>query len=264
MHVSNFRPVKRIPDVLAIFDRIRKKIPARLLLIGDGPAVRRPSGWRARAASRTARPSSATLPRSRRSCRPRGSCCCRRTPSRSGWRRSRRWRAGCRSSAPPPAGCPRSSRTDATASSVRSATSTAMASAGARAAPDDPELWSRFSREARRRAETEFPDREDREALPRDLRTTLGSDPIRSPKSQIRNLKSKIPAVPPRVPRACRTPRARRCRREARELLAGSPRASSADSSYSRRVVVPKSTGSSADEGDAHARVEEPRAADAR
>jgi N-acetyl-alpha-D-glucosaminyl L-malate synthase BshA len=37
IHVSNFRPVKRISDVLAIFDRIRKKVPARLLLIGDGP-----------------------------------------------------------------------------------------------------------------------------------------------------------------------------------------------------------------------------------
>jgi L-malate glycosyltransferase len=37
IHVSNFRPVKRIRDVLAIFDRIRQKIPARLLLIGDGP-----------------------------------------------------------------------------------------------------------------------------------------------------------------------------------------------------------------------------------
>ncbi|HEV8610122.1 MAG TPA: N-acetyl-alpha-D-glucosaminyl L-malate synthase BshA [Thermoanaerobaculia bacterium] len=37
IHVSNFRPVKRIPDVLAIFDRIRQKVPARLLMIGDGP-----------------------------------------------------------------------------------------------------------------------------------------------------------------------------------------------------------------------------------
>ncbi|HEX9688821.1 MAG TPA: N-acetyl-alpha-D-glucosaminyl L-malate synthase BshA [Thermoanaerobaculia bacterium] len=37
IHVSNFRPVKRIPDVLAVFDRIRRRIPARLLLIGDGP-----------------------------------------------------------------------------------------------------------------------------------------------------------------------------------------------------------------------------------
>jgi len=37
VHVSNFRPVKRIGDVLKVFDRIRRKIPARLLLIGDGP-----------------------------------------------------------------------------------------------------------------------------------------------------------------------------------------------------------------------------------
>ncbi len=37
VHVSNFRPVKRIPDVLKIFDRVRRKVPARLLLIGDGP-----------------------------------------------------------------------------------------------------------------------------------------------------------------------------------------------------------------------------------
>lgn len=37
VHISNFRPVKRIPDVLAIFDRVRQKVPARLLLVGDGP-----------------------------------------------------------------------------------------------------------------------------------------------------------------------------------------------------------------------------------
>ncbi len=37
MHVSNFRPVKRIPDVLAIFDRVQRQVPSRLLLIGDGP-----------------------------------------------------------------------------------------------------------------------------------------------------------------------------------------------------------------------------------
>jgi L-malate glycosyltransferase len=37
IHVSNFRPVKRIPDVLAVFDRIRREVPAQLLLIGDGP-----------------------------------------------------------------------------------------------------------------------------------------------------------------------------------------------------------------------------------
>jgi N-acetyl-alpha-D-glucosaminyl L-malate synthase BshA len=37
VHVSNFRPVKRIADVLKVFDRVRREIPARLLLIGDGP-----------------------------------------------------------------------------------------------------------------------------------------------------------------------------------------------------------------------------------
>jgi N-acetyl-alpha-D-glucosaminyl L-malate synthase BshA len=37
VHVSNFRPVKKVGDVLAVFDRIRRQIPARLLLIGDGP-----------------------------------------------------------------------------------------------------------------------------------------------------------------------------------------------------------------------------------
>jgi N-acetyl-alpha-D-glucosaminyl L-malate synthase BshA len=37
VHVSNFRPVKRIPDVLRVFDRVRREVPARLLLIGDGP-----------------------------------------------------------------------------------------------------------------------------------------------------------------------------------------------------------------------------------
>jgi len=37
VHLSNFRPVKRLGDVIEIFDRVQQKIPARLLLIGDGP-----------------------------------------------------------------------------------------------------------------------------------------------------------------------------------------------------------------------------------
>lgn len=37
IHVSNFRPVKRIESVLHVFDRIRQRVPARLLLVGDGP-----------------------------------------------------------------------------------------------------------------------------------------------------------------------------------------------------------------------------------
>jgi len=37
VHLSNFRPVKRVTDVIEIFDRVRKKVPAKLLLMGDGP-----------------------------------------------------------------------------------------------------------------------------------------------------------------------------------------------------------------------------------
>ena len=37
VHLSNFRPVKRVTDTIEIFDRVRKKIPSKLLLIGDGP-----------------------------------------------------------------------------------------------------------------------------------------------------------------------------------------------------------------------------------
>ena len=36
-HISNLRPVKRITDIIEIFDRIQKEIPAKLLLVGDGP-----------------------------------------------------------------------------------------------------------------------------------------------------------------------------------------------------------------------------------
>ena len=36
-HISNFRPIKRVQDVLETFIRIRKAIPAKLLLVGDGP-----------------------------------------------------------------------------------------------------------------------------------------------------------------------------------------------------------------------------------
>ena len=36
-HVSNFRPVKRVMDVLAVFERVTRVIPSRLVMIGDGP-----------------------------------------------------------------------------------------------------------------------------------------------------------------------------------------------------------------------------------
>ncbi|MGA8869899.1 MAG: N-acetyl-alpha-D-glucosaminyl L-malate synthase BshA [Candidatus Acidiferrales bacterium] len=37
MHLSNFRPVKRVTDVVEIFALVREKIPAKLVLMGDGP-----------------------------------------------------------------------------------------------------------------------------------------------------------------------------------------------------------------------------------
>jgi N-acetyl-alpha-D-glucosaminyl L-malate synthase BshA len=37
VHLSNFRPVKRLTDVIEIFDRVHKQVPSKLLLIGDGP-----------------------------------------------------------------------------------------------------------------------------------------------------------------------------------------------------------------------------------
>jgi len=36
-HLSNFRPVKRTGDVIRIFSRVAREVPARLLMIGDGP-----------------------------------------------------------------------------------------------------------------------------------------------------------------------------------------------------------------------------------
>ena len=37
IHTSNFRSVKRVPDVIKIFHEVRKKVPSKLILIGDGP-----------------------------------------------------------------------------------------------------------------------------------------------------------------------------------------------------------------------------------
>ncbi len=37
IHISNFRPLKRVEDVVGIFARVRKEHKARLLMVGDGP-----------------------------------------------------------------------------------------------------------------------------------------------------------------------------------------------------------------------------------
>jgi N-acetyl-alpha-D-glucosaminyl L-malate synthase BshA len=37
LHISNFRPLKRIMDVIGIFERVQSRYPARLVFVGDGP-----------------------------------------------------------------------------------------------------------------------------------------------------------------------------------------------------------------------------------
>ena len=37
VHLSNFRPVKRVRDVIEVFARVARVLPVRLMLIGDGP-----------------------------------------------------------------------------------------------------------------------------------------------------------------------------------------------------------------------------------
>jgi N-acetyl-alpha-D-glucosaminyl L-malate synthase BshA len=37
LHMSNFRPVKRVVDIVRIFERVRRELPAVLLMVGDGP-----------------------------------------------------------------------------------------------------------------------------------------------------------------------------------------------------------------------------------
>jgi len=41
MHASNFRPVKKTGDVVHVFARVQEFIPARLVLMGDGPELRK-------------------------------------------------------------------------------------------------------------------------------------------------------------------------------------------------------------------------------
>lgn len=36
-HISNFRPVKRVLDVVEIFNKVQKELPSKLLMVGDGP-----------------------------------------------------------------------------------------------------------------------------------------------------------------------------------------------------------------------------------
>lgn len=40
-HISNFRPVKRVEDVIKVFYEVQKEIPSKLLMIGEGPERKR-------------------------------------------------------------------------------------------------------------------------------------------------------------------------------------------------------------------------------
>ena len=112
LHVSNFRAVKRVSVVFDIFKRMREHVRARLVMIGDGPdradLERQVGGgrihrrrWTSSASSRIWCPGS----------RPPTCSCCPRRRRASAWRRSKRWRAKCRSSPRASAACRRSSRT---------------------------------------------------------------------------------------------------------------------------------------------------------
>ncbi len=37
LHVSNFRPVKNVPDIIRVLDITRRRLPCRLVVVGDGP-----------------------------------------------------------------------------------------------------------------------------------------------------------------------------------------------------------------------------------
>lgn len=39
IHVSNFREVKRVQDIIRVFHRVQKQVPSKLLLVGDGPEM---------------------------------------------------------------------------------------------------------------------------------------------------------------------------------------------------------------------------------
>ena len=41
IHISNFRKIKNIPDIIDAFMKVREAMPAKLLLVGDGPEKHR-------------------------------------------------------------------------------------------------------------------------------------------------------------------------------------------------------------------------------
>jgi N-acetyl-alpha-D-glucosaminyl L-malate synthase BshA len=45
IHISNFRPVKRVQDVAAIFEKVAQQVNAKLLFVGEGPDLPRVRNW---------------------------------------------------------------------------------------------------------------------------------------------------------------------------------------------------------------------------
>lgn len=45
VHISNFRPVKRVLDVAKVFENVQQQIPSKLVLIGEGPDLPKVSNW---------------------------------------------------------------------------------------------------------------------------------------------------------------------------------------------------------------------------
>ena len=137
VHVSNFRPVKRVDAAIEVFRRSASSVPRPLRAHRRRPGARRHRAPRRRARARPATSSSSAS--STISCRGSRSptcSCCRRRRRASAWPRSRRWRARCRSSRRRSAGCRRSSRTASPGSSVRPTRSTRWPSAASRSSTD--------------------------------------------------------------------------------------------------------------------------------
>ncbi len=106
-HVSNFREVKRVKDVVRVFARVRRAMPATLVMIGDGPSgsTRRMRPGTSRSPTTCA--SSGGLTPWRRCFRPATCSFCRHRRNRSGWPRSRPWPAVLPSLPAAQEGCPR-------------------------------------------------------------------------------------------------------------------------------------------------------------
>ena len=101
-------PVKRVLDVVRIFERVAREVDAVLLMVGEGPERSSAQALARRLGLSDRVRFLGTQQRDRGDRRPAPTCsCCPRSSSPSASRRSRRWRAACRWSAPTPAACPR-------------------------------------------------------------------------------------------------------------------------------------------------------------